>query len=96
MSSRFSVDIDRLEQVATQLTGLAGYLEDQLDGLDGRVAAVLADSWSGVAAAAFDDAQRQWVAAARGFVADVRTAGNKAQQARDRYVAAADLNRQMS
>lgn len=32
MSSRFSVDIDRLEQVATQLTGLAGYLEDQLDG----------------------------------------------------------------
>ncbi|MEV2222444.1 WXG100 family type VII secretion target [Nocardia vinacea] len=96
MSSRFTVDIDQLEQVATQLTGLAGFIEDQLEELDSRVAAILSGSWNGVAAKAFDDAHSQWMTAAKEFVDRIRTASSAAQRARDRYVAAADLNRQMS
>lgn len=41
MSSRFTVDIDQLEQVATQLTG---FIEEQLDGHDSRVAAILSEA----------------------------------------------------
>ncbi|MET7772987.1 WXG100 family type VII secretion target [Nocardia sp. NPDC005366] len=96
MSSRFTVDVDQLEQVATQLSGLAGFIEDQLDGLDSRVAAILSTNWNGVAAGAFGDAHSRWATQAAQFVASIRTASSTAQQARDRYVAAADLNRQMS
>ncbi|WP_181725310.1 WXG100 family type VII secretion target [Nocardia gipuzkoensis] len=96
MSSRFTVDIDQLEQVTTQLTGLAGFIEDQLDGLDSRVAAILSGSWNGVAAEAFGDAHSQWMAAAKELVDSIRTSSSAARQARDRYVTAADLNRQMS
>ncbi|MFC8528393.1 WXG100 family type VII secretion target [Nocardia sp. NPDC057227] len=96
MGQRFTVDVDQLEQVATLLTGLAGFIEAHLDEFDRRMSAVLGESWEGIAAGAFDDAQRGWGATARAFVADVRSAGDAVQQARDRYVRAAELNRQMS
>ncbi|MFI5499725.1 WXG100 family type VII secretion target [Nocardia asteroides] len=95
MSSRFTVDIDRLEQVAAQLVGLAGFFEDHLDGMDSRVASVLAGSWSGVSAEAFDAAKRQWVDAARAYVGSIRDAGDEMQRLRDLYAKAAELNGKM-
>ncbi|WP_067647504.1 WXG100 family type VII secretion target [Nocardia harenae] len=96
MGQRFTVDVDQLEQVATLLSAFAGFIEANLDEFDTRMSAVLGASWEGIAARAFDDAQRQWGATARTFVADIRSAGDTVQQARDRYVRAAELNRQMS
>lgn len=77
------------------MTGLADFVEDQLDGLDGQVSA-LTGNWNGAAAQAFDDAYAQWVTAAREFVASIRAASDTVRQAHDRFIAAAELNRRMT
>lgn len=96
MNSRFTVDIDQLDQAAARLSGLAGFIEAHLDELDRRLLAVLEESWDGLAAAAFDGAQRQWTTAARSFVAEIRTAEGSIRRARDRYIRAAEINRSMA
>jgi WXG100 family type VII secretion target len=62
-SNDFSVDLDHLDEVTIRIQAFSEYLADQLAGLDTR-AQQLSSSWSGVSADAYDQAHREWIAAA--------------------------------
>lgn len=93
--SQFSVDIDDLDQLVARLSGLAGFIEEHLDEIDDKVAMLSGTGWEGVAARAYSDAHRQWVAGAREFTDGIRTMSDAVGRARTRYTAAAEINKQM-
>ncbi|MEU4600540.1 WXG100 family type VII secretion target [Nocardia sp. NPDC023988] len=95
-SSRFTVDVDHLEQVSTKLIGLAGFLGEQLDVYDAKMATLRSGSWSGAAADAFEAAQAQWVSAAREFVAGVQDAGEEIGRRRAGFLRVQAMNIRMS
>ncbi|MFE9577210.1 WXG100 family type VII secretion target [Nocardia sp. NPDC006044] len=92
MSSEFTVDLDRLDDVVAKLSGLAGYIAEHLDEIDDRVATLTNTGWEGVAAQAYTDAHAQWVSGAREFVEGVRDMSDAAKAAHGRYTQAQDTN----
>ncbi|WP_245839584.1 WXG100 family type VII secretion target [Nocardia donostiensis] len=62
----FMVDLERLDQLVYRLFGLAGYLTEQFDLIDDKVA-TLDGVWEAVVAAAYRDAHRLRAASAREF-----------------------------
>jgi WXG100 family type VII secretion target len=95
MSSEFSVDLDHLDHIVARLSGLAGFIADHLDEIDNKVATLQGSDWEGVAAQAYVDAHRQWVAGAREFTEGIRDMSDSARQAHERYTRAIELNRKM-
>lgn len=95
MSSEFSVDLERLEQLVARLTALAGYLTENLDALDEKVATLAGTGWEGVAAQAYSDAHARWVAGAREFAEGVADMSDGVKAAHSRYSRAIDLNYKM-
>ncbi|MGW4088597.1 WXG100 family type VII secretion target [Nocardia sp. NPDC004750] len=95
MSSQFSVDLERLDQIVSRLNGLAGFLRDHLDELDHKVTALQSGSWESAAAGAYADAHTQWLAAAREFADGVAAVSDAAQKAHGRYTRAIEANRRM-
>ncbi|MEV6660537.1 WXG100 family type VII secretion target [Nocardia fluminea] len=91
----FYIEPDDLEQVATRLKSLAGFLDEQLDEYDAKIAALRATHWSGSAADAFGVAQSQWATAARTFVTAVMDAGEELDKHRAAFLRAQSLNTQM-
>ncbi|NYD43151.1 WXG100 family type VII secretion target [Nocardioides panaciterrulae] len=88
---RFTVDLDRLEQVVDRMAAGASELESLLADLGARVR-VLHASWDGAAAAAQLDAQHRWEAGFREMHAGLlrmRAAGGRAHQG---YAAAVAAN----
>ena len=78
MSSEFTVDLDQLDRIVTQLSGLAGFLREHLDELDRKVETLAADSWESSAATAYSEAHARWLASAKEFtdgVAEMSDAG---------------------
>lgn len=95
MATEFSVDLDHLDQVVARLSGLAGYLTDQLDQIDDRVATLRGTGWESVAARAYSDAHRVWADGAREFVEGVQGIRDALQTAHEAYTEAADVNSRM-
>jgi WXG100 family type VII secretion target len=93
--SEFQVDLDHLDHLVGKLNGLAGFLSDNLDDIDDKVATLQGTGWEGLAAQAYTDAHRQWSTGAREFADGVRTVAEAAQAAHDRYTRAIDLNSRM-
>jgi WXG100 family type VII secretion target len=95
VSSEFSVDLERLDQLVARLTGLSGFIHETLDGLDEKVAGLVGTGWESVAAQAYNDAHAQWVKGAREFAEGVADMGTAARAAHSRYTRAIDLNYKM-
>lgn len=95
MATEFSVDLEHLDHVVARLTGLAGFLAENLDDIDDKVAALQGTGWEGLAAQAYADAHRQWSTGAREFTEGVRTVADAAKTAHTRYSRAIDLNSKM-
>jgi WXG100 family type VII secretion target len=89
-----AVDLDLLDETVAELTASGAALDELLDEVSRRVAA-LQLTWAGAAALAQEGAQAEWEAGFREMreaLASMRTAG---QVARDSYHDAAGTNRQM-
>ncbi|MFD4434253.1 WXG100 family type VII secretion target, partial [Nocardia sp. NPDC058497] len=55
----FKVDLSELEQVTTRVAGFKGFLDDSLDGLQQRIAAIQ-QNWTGQAADAQAPPMPEW------------------------------------
>ncbi|MBF6208407.1 WXG100 family type VII secretion target [Streptomyces gardneri] len=95
MNSRFSVDLDHLEEIVARLSGLAGFIGEHLDEIDDRVATLTGTGWESIAARAYAEAHTQWVTGAREFVEGVRDMSDAAKAAHTRYTRAVDTNYKM-
>ncbi|MFQ6397629.1 WXG100 family type VII secretion target [Nocardia sp. KC 131] len=95
MSSRFSVDLDHLDEIVARLSGLAGFVREHLDEIDDRVATLTGSGWEGVAAQAYTEAHAQWASGAREFVEGVKDVSDAAKAAHTRYTTAVDTNYKM-
>lgn len=94
MSAEFSVDLDELDQLVARLSGLGGFVAEQLDQVDDKVYA-LSGVWEGVAAQAYQDAHSQWSVGAREFAEGVQSMSDAAKRIRGRYNAASEANMKM-
>lgn len=94
MSTEFTVDVERLDNLVARLAGLAGYLTEQLDLIDDKVA-TLDGAWETVAANAYRDAHRLWYTGAREFATGLADISDAARTAHTRYTTAAEVNRKM-
>ncbi|MFI6309958.1 WXG100 family type VII secretion target [Nocardia fusca] len=94
MNSEFAVDIERLDNLVSRLSSLAGYLTEQLDLIDDKVA-TLDGAWETLAANAYRDAHRVWSTGAREFATGLADISDAARTAHTRYTTAAEVNRKM-
>ncbi|MEV0106456.1 WXG100 family type VII secretion target [Nocardia sp. NPDC050799] len=94
MNSEFAVDIERLDNLVSRLSSLAGYLTEQLDLIDDKVA-TLDGAWETVAANAYRDAHRLWSTGAREFAIGLADISDAARTAHTRYTTAAQVNKKM-
>ncbi|WP_067819191.1 WXG100 family type VII secretion target [Nocardia inohanensis] len=58
-ASAYSVDLEKLDNLAARIGGLAGFIADQLTAIDQKAKEVGA-TWSGGAAAAYAEAHAKW------------------------------------
>ena len=94
MNTEFAVDIERLDNLVSRLSSLAGYLTEQLDLIDDKVA-TLDGAWETLAANAYRDAHRLWSTGAREFATGLADISDAARTAHTRYTTAAEVNRKM-
>lgn len=94
MSTEFAVDIERLDNLIARLSNLAGYLTEQLDLIDDKVA-TLDGAWETLAANAYRDAHRLWSTGAREFATGLADISDAARTAHTRYTTAAAVNQKM-
>ncbi|MGW0180302.1 WXG100 family type VII secretion target, partial [Nocardia sp. NPDC003345] len=92
MNPEFTVDLERLDQLITRLSNLAGYLTEQLDLIDDKVAG-LDGAWETVAADAYRDAHRLWSTGAREFATGLADISDAARTSHTRYTNAAAVNK---
>jgi WXG100 family type VII secretion target len=95
MSDEFSVDLEHLEWIVSRLSGLSGFLTEQLDGLDDKVAKVNGTGWDSVAAEAYTTAHQKWTAEARELADGILVMSAAAKHLHGRYTDAAETNKQM-
>ncbi|MGW4737374.1 WXG100 family type VII secretion target [Nocardia xishanensis] len=94
MTSEYSVDLADLETLAARLRAYQGFLTDQLDELTQRVRA-LTSNWSGQAAAAFDEAHRDWARSVAQLESALQTMEQDAARAHTSYSAVIATNSKM-
>ncbi|WP_431941723.1 WXG100 family type VII secretion target [Nocardia grenadensis] len=94
MSAEFTVDVQRLDDLVARLSNLSGYLTEQLDLIDDKVA-TLDGAWETVAANAYRDAHRLWSTGAREFATGLADISDAARATHTRYTTAAEVNRKM-
>jgi WXG100 family type VII secretion target len=95
VTGRCSVDLDRLDNTVSRLSGLAEFVSEHLGTLDQKSAAVHAGSWSGAAADAHETAHREWAAAAAELVEGIQEMSVAARHAHTQYTAAQSANTHM-
>ncbi|MEU7631054.1 WXG100 family type VII secretion target [Nocardia sp. NPDC049220] len=95
MTDSFTVDLDELEQIIARLSGLAGFVAGHLDEIDDRIATLRGSGWEGIAAQAYSEAHRQWIAGAREFAEGIREMSAAAKAAHGAYAEAGDANSRM-
>ena len=59
----FSVDLDQLDKLASRISGLAGFIADQLAAIERKAKEVDA-GWNGAASAAYSEAHADWMVGA--------------------------------
>ncbi|WP_225730490.1 MULTISPECIES: WXG100 family type VII secretion target [unclassified Nocardia] len=92
--SSYRVDLDHLDQVTAKIGGLLGFLDESLQGIDTRVAA-LHQQWTGAAAAKHAQAHRDWSAGAAEVREGVETMRAAAQTAHRSYTEVVQTNLRM-
>lgn len=95
MTMPFSVDPDDLEALTARISGLAGFVRDELDELDRRAASLTQAGWIGPGADAYTDAHSTWAAAATDLVAHVSQIEMLTRSAHHHYTVTADMNVRM-
>jgi WXG100 family type VII secretion target len=95
VSSEFTVDLDQLDRIVSQLSGLAGFLQEHLNELDRRVKHLSTGSWESAAATAYSDAHTRWLASAKEFASGVAEMSDAAKKAHSRYTSAIGTNRRI-
>lgn len=95
MSSEFTVDLDQLDRIVSQLSGLAGFLHEHLDELDRKVKSLSAGSWESAAATAYSNAHNEWLTSAKEFASGVAEMSDAARKAHGRYTTAVGTNRRI-
>ncbi|WP_280430102.1 WXG100 family type VII secretion target [Nocardia brasiliensis] len=86
----YTVDLVHLDAVTARIAGLQGFVEDSLNGVDQRVAAIHRE-WSGAAATAHAEAHAKWqtgATAVREGIAAMRAAAATAHTAYSDGIAA--------
>ena len=94
MTSRFSVDLDRLDHVIDQMGAFDTALGEHLETLDARIAR-LHTTWSGETAQAQREAHDEWMRAARSMRQAQVTMRGVAETAHSNYHAAVAANVRM-
>ncbi|MCP2277513.1 WXG100 family type VII secretion target [Nocardia amikacinitolerans] len=95
MSDEFMVDLDQLDQLVSRLSGLAGFIRDNLDELERAITGIQAGVWQGIASQAYADAHQEWAAKARDFARSVGDMSAAAKHAHTQYTEAATRNLSM-
>ncbi|MEU6831041.1 WXG100 family type VII secretion target [Nocardia beijingensis] len=83
----FSVDLDKLENLAARIRGFAGLLSDQLAAIDQKVKEVDAAS-AGAAMAAYREAHDEWLAGATDITEGLTALEEAVKLAHDGYTGA--------
>ncbi|WP_039795526.1 WXG100 family type VII secretion target [Nocardia araoensis] len=83
----FSVDLDKLENLAARIRGFAGLLSDQLTAIDQKVKEVDATS-AGAAMAAYREAHDEWLAGATDIAEGLTALEKAVKLAHDGYTGA--------
>lgn len=83
----FSVDLDKLENLAARIRGFAGLLSDQLTAIDQKVKEVDATS-TGAAMAAYREAHDEWLAGATDIAEGLTALEEAVKLAHDGYTGA--------
>ncbi|GAB2518018.1 WXG100 family type VII secretion target [Nocardia heshunensis] len=91
----YSVDLDELDALVSRLSNLSKFLTDQFTALDTKVATLRAGGWNSDAAAAYEDAHRQWLTGAQEFAQGVTDVSDAASNAHRHYSSAIGANTQM-
>ncbi|MVU78960.1 WXG100 family type VII secretion target [Nocardia sp. ET3-3] len=95
MSGEFSVNLDHLDYIVTQLEGLASNLTTHLTDLDKQVATLHSGSWESEAADAHQTAHNKWAVAAKEFADGVKDMSVAARKAHQEYTDAGTANVKM-
>ncbi|BEK86248.1 WXG100 family type VII secretion target [Nocardia seriolae] len=91
----YSVDLDALDALVSRLVNLSKFLTDQFTALDDKVATLRAGAWDSEAAAAYEEAHRQWLTGAQEFAQGVTDTSDAAKKAHGHYSSAIEANSQM-
>jgi early secretory antigenic target protein ESAT-6 len=81
------VTFAEIQQASQDVTNAANTVGGHLDTLKGKIAPIVAD-WTGEAAEAYQNAQRNWDSAAKDFQETLQAIGIAVRQAADGYVGA--------
>lgn len=95
MTLQFSVEPDDLEALTARISGLAGFIRDELDELDRRAASLTQAGWTGPGAFAYAEAHTQWTDAAIALVEHVTQIEMLTRTAHHHYTATANANARM-
>lgn len=95
MTMPFSVDQDDLEALTARMSGLAGFIREELDELDRRAASLTQTGWTGPGADAYTDAHAMWSIAATDLVKHVAQIEMLTRSAHHHYTITADTNVRM-
>ncbi|MVU81112.1 WXG100 family type VII secretion target [Nocardia sp. ET3-3] len=92
MTSEFSVNLEQLDQVVSQLGKLADFLRNHLDELDQKAESLTGGSWESAAASAYTEAHNQWSTSAKEFADGVADTSEAARLAHSSYTTVISLN----
>ena len=94
-SRDFTFDLDELDQLISRANGFIGFLTDNLDGINNRIASIQ-QNWQGAAADAQEQAYREWATGAATAIEGITQMYNAAVTARNAYSAPGEANLRMS
>ena len=94
MKTRYTVDLDHLDDVATRLRGVTEFIEGHLNELESRLAA-LHLTWTGTTAINHAEAHRKWELGARDVRDGLVGMQDALKLAREGYQSAIDANLRM-
>lgn len=94
MTDSYRVDLDDLDDIATQLSGFVGFLTESVAGIQQRTTKIQSN-WTGPSAIAANDAFTKWVSGAQDVAEGIEAMRTSALEARARYSAAVAANMQM-
>ncbi|TDZ90216.1 WXG100 family type VII secretion target [Mycobacteroides salmoniphilum] len=97
VESEFSFDLDHIEQVTSRARGFKEFVTENLDQLESRAQKLVqSGQWTGAAAAAYVEAHKEWMDAARELVEGLNQMEEAARTAHGAYSEAQEANLRMT